>query len=169
MDLNYVENRYANKMPDFSFGAYLDNSFQSGMESALVDQIYGGQHLNKWYNEATSSRILKIAERGAENHPDFFYSYRDVYLHDDRILWQPFDRDEFQTSFDETVEALNRSIDENPTLPYYFYFVESDAVYDFNNIITGPISLEAKYTKDTYQISFTFFIYIIFNLMMLML
>ena len=30
----------------------------------------------------------------------------------------------------------------------------NDAVYDFNNIITGPISLEAKYTKDTYQISY---------------
>ena len=30
----------------------------------------------------------------------------------------------------------------------------NDAVYDFNSIITGPISLEAKYTKDTYQISY---------------
>lgn len=150
MDLNYVENRYANKMPDFSFGAYLDNSFQSGMESALIDQIYGAQHLNKWYNEAISSRILTIAERGAKNHPDYFYSYRDVYLHDDRILWRPFDRDEFQISFDETVEALNRSIDENPTLPYYFYFVESDAVYDFKTGERIPVrenACEALHTE----------------------
>lgn len=139
MDLNYVENRYANKMPDFSFETYLDNSFQNEMEGALADQIYGAQYLKKWYNEATSSRILKIAEKEAEKHPNYFYCYRDVYLHDGRILWQPFDQDEFQITFDQTIKALNCSIDRNPTLPYYFYFVESDAVFDFKNNERIPV------------------------------
>ena len=153
-DINYIENRSADKMPDFSFTAYLDSSFQNGIENALADQIYGAQYLKKWYNEATSSRVLQTVEREAVKHPDYFYCYRDVYLHDNRILWQPFDRDAFQITFDQTIEALNRSIAENPSLPYYFYFVESDAVVDFKTGERIPVreeACEALHVEDAHK------------------
>ena len=131
MDINYNENRYAEKMPCFSVNTYLEGSFQNGVESAMADQLYAAQQMKRWYNDITSSRILQMVEWEAVKHPDYFYSYRGVYLYDDRILWQPFDQDAFQITYNQTVEALNRSIENNPDLPYYFYFVESDAVLDF--------------------------------------
>lgn len=139
MDINYNENRYAEKMPHFSVNTYLEGSFQNGVESAMADQLYAAQQMKRWYNDVTSSRILQMVEREAIKHPDYFYSYRGVYLYDDRILWQPFDQDAFQITYDQTVEALNRSIENNPELPYYFYFVESDAVLDFKTSKRIPV------------------------------
>ena len=71
MDLNYVENRYANKMPDFSFGAYeaqylkdfmLSHKSQNG-QTLVVDchgwlsQLIGDTDMmNYYYSEFPSSR-----------------------------------------------------------------------------------------------------------------
>ena len=131
MDINYNENRYAEKMPRFSVNSYLDGSFQDGVEGAMADQLYAAQQMKRWYNDITSSRILQMVKREAVKHPDYFYRYRGVYLYDDRILWQPFDQDAFQITYDQTIKALNSAIEKSPDLPFYFYFVESDAVLDF--------------------------------------
>ena len=142
-DINYYENRYAAVMPVFSPEGYLDGSFQDAVEDAVSDQIFGAQRMKKWYNDLSSSRLLRMLERETASHPDYFYRYNGVYLHDGRLLWEPFDRAAFQITFDKTVEALNRSIDANPELPYYFFFVESDAVVDFRTGVRIPVREDA--------------------------
>ena len=142
-DINYYENRYAAVMPPFSVERYLEGSFQDEVENAVSDQILGAQRMKKWYNDLSSSRLLRMLDHESEKHPDYFYSYHGVYLHDGRLLWQPFDREAFQITFDQTIEALNRSIEANPWLPYYFFFVESDAVVDFKTGTRIPVREEA--------------------------
>ena len=142
-DINYYENRYANRMPALSAEGYLGGSFQDGVEAALSDQIFGAQRMKKWYNDFSSARLLRMLDRESAEHPDYFYRYNGVYLHDGRLLWQPFDREAFQITFDQTVEALNRSIAANPDLPFYFFFVESDAVLDFKTGVRIPVREEA--------------------------
>lgn len=39
IDVNYAENRTANKLPVFSFSVFLDKSFQDQYEAAIADQL----------------------------------------------------------------------------------------------------------------------------------
>ena len=130
-EINYFENRPAERLAPLTAAGFLDGSFQDSLEAALSDQVPGALRLKSAYNELNSSLLLSVLRRETPGHPELFYRINDVYIHADRALWEPFDPEPLMPQIQATAEGFNRAMAENPELDFYFYFVESDAVLDF--------------------------------------
>ena len=57
-DVNYYENRTANRMPALSLTAWLRGEYQDALEDALSDQVPGAERLNRTYHQ-TTNRYLR--------------------------------------------------------------------------------------------------------------
>lgn len=138
-DINYLENRPAYQFPSFTLQGYLDSAFQNDMENALSDQIFGAQWMKKQFNFLNSSIVLSLLKPALVAHPELFFQYQDVYIHDGYILWQPFDLEPLKPAFVSTADSFNSIIRKNPDIGFYLYFVESDAVIDFQSGKRNPV------------------------------
>ncbi|MBR5094908.1 MAG: hypothetical protein IK095_07425 [Oscillospiraceae bacterium] len=129
METNYYENRPAARLAGLSLRGFLDGSFQDSLEDALADQVPGALRLKKTYNDASSALLLRVLRRESAAHPELFYRYNGVYIRGDRAFWDPFDPEPLMGAIQATAEGFNRAM-AGSELPFYFYFVESDAVLD---------------------------------------
>ena len=57
-EVNTYENRYAAQVPAFTLSGWADQSYQDGVESALMDQVPGASTMKSLYNRCTT-RYLK--------------------------------------------------------------------------------------------------------------
>ena len=130
-EINYYENRPAERLEPLTAAGFLDGSFQDSMELALADQVPGALRLKAAYNDLNSSLLLAALRWQTPRHPELFYRTNGVYIHGDRVLWDPFDPEPLMPQIEATAAGFNRAMAENPELDFYFYFVESDAVLDF--------------------------------------
>ncbi len=62
-DLNEYENRYAEKLPRFTFASYGDGTFQDGVEDAFADQLPFAERMKAAYNDAFSRFTAKLLPR----------------------------------------------------------------------------------------------------------
>ena len=53
-EINEYENRYAEKIDNFSLKGYIDTSFQDSVELALSDRVNFAESMKKTYNEINS-------------------------------------------------------------------------------------------------------------------
>ena len=138
-DINYYENRGANKISALTLLSYLSGNFQDSMEDALSDQIPAAQELKKEYNTLNSKYIVNILLKEIDAHPETFFEYNDMYFYKGYILWVPFDLDSCRTEFGETAESFNLAMKNNPDVPFYIYYGESDAIIDFSKNEKTPV------------------------------
>ncbi len=130
-EINYYENRPAAQPAPLSARGFWDGSFQDALETALADQVPGALRLKKAYNDGNSALLLTALRWQNARHPELFYRINGIYIQGDRALWEPFDPEPLMPEVEATAEGFRRAMADNPGLPFYFYFVESDAVMDF--------------------------------------
>ncbi len=130
-EINYYENRPAERLAPLTAAGFLDGSFQDSMELALADQVRGALRLKASYNDMNSSLLLAALHWQMPKHPELFYRINGVYIHGDRVLWDPFDPEPLMPQIRATADGFNRVMAENPGLDFYLFFVETDAVLDF--------------------------------------
>ena len=138
-DINYYENRPARKIGKLDLQSYLTSDFQDSLEESLADQIPLAQSLKKTYNSINSKLLVASLMKQSEKHPEEYYQYNDVMIHDGYILWKPFDLDECRNEFEKTAESFNRAARNNPDTEFSLYYIESDSIFNFQTNEKMPV------------------------------
>lgn len=138
-DINYYENRPAKKIGKPDVQSYITSEFQNSLEESLSDQIPLAQSLKKMYNSVNSKLLVASLMKQSEKHPEEYYKYNDVMIHDGYILWKPFDLEECRSEFEKTAASFNRAAENNPDTDFSLYYIESDSIYDFQSNEKMPV------------------------------
>lgn len=129
-DISQYEQRTLNKLPVPKVSEYLDGSFQSGIDTALGDQISFSTYYKKIYNEATSaadSLFLPI-RHGIE---DRYVSYRGSYMYNGQLVARMEALDEDKDYLLSTARAISDKKAALPDTEFYFFYINNDSEIDF--------------------------------------
>lgn len=129
-EINYYENRYANKVPEFGYGAFLDGTYQGGVEDALSDQVQLALTAKKTYND-TCAKLSKAAIDLLENYTDQYIIYKNKVFYKGKILYRTQTMDKIRSGFDAKIKDLNSAFEKYPQLDFYMYYIEKDTDIDF--------------------------------------
>ena len=61
-DISAYENRPANKVQPFSLAEYLDNTYQDGLEDALMDQMPLSETLKRFFHNTSTTLLARLME-----------------------------------------------------------------------------------------------------------
>lgn len=128
-EMNEYENRYANKLAELSLDSYMDESFQNAMEDALADQIHLSTTAKKWYNTYganCANTFINAIGRSA----DHYVHYQDKIVLGDYVLNNLYDLSEMKGNLDKRLNNLNETIEKNPGLEFYVYYIEKETDVD---------------------------------------
>lgn len=129
-DINLYENRYAAHAAPLSSAAWVDGSFQSGMESALADQIPGAQRLKKCYHLAFSLYNRFFAETLTKVMPDRYLNMGGMRLFNGYLCYAPFSPDAVAEPLARRRENYNAVFAAHPDTDFYLYYVEKETDLD---------------------------------------
>lgn len=142
IDVNYAENRTANKLPVFSFSVFLDKSFQDQYEAAIADQLPLSSKMKK--AEKTLELITKLnyfEMNDAQFHKiDSGLLYKDNYL-----IYTPRDFGSIKEKLDQKIMNLNETVDRLSNVSFNLYYIEKDTDMNFE---TGDRLQVYEYMKD---------------------
>lgn len=145
-DVNYLENRPANKTAAFSAAAYLDASFQDSVENALSDQVLLAQHMKKLYNQADSLLLRKMLGPVLRTYRDRYIPYHGEWIfREEYLLYTPGRLWPGNTSYDANLDSYNAGFAANPGVDFYLYYLETDLDVD---LVTGEKSGIYEYIRD---------------------
>lgn len=129
-EINYYENRYANKPEPLTADSYADGSFQDGMESALADQVQLAQHAKKFYNCARAYSEMPLISLLENSTHDYVYS-DGMAFYGGKIVYTQSGLDWRKAGLEAKAENLNAAIAAHPELEFYAYYIEKDTDIDF--------------------------------------
>ena len=129
-EINYYENRYANKVPEFGYSAFLDGTYQDGVEDALSDQVQLALTAKKAYNDSCA-KLSKAVIDLLVSHSDQYIIYKNVIFYKDKILYNTQSMEKIQSAFDAKIKDLNSAFEKYPQLDFYMYYIEKDTDIDF--------------------------------------
>lgn len=145
-NINYLENRPANKAAAFSAAAYLDGSFQDSVENALSDQAPFAQHMKKLYNQADSLLLRKMLQPVLMAYRDRYIPYHGEWIfQEEYLLYTPGRLWPGNTSYDANLNSYNAGFAANPDVDFYLYYLETDLDVD---LVTGEKSGIYEYICD---------------------
>ncbi len=159
-DINYYENRYAEKIISPSLSTIGDQSFQNSIENALSDQIPKSQTLKKGYNILTTAYMNAVVSPMLEQNADKYIDYMglkifggDQFVYDYRYL------DVVQPALDNKAVNYNEIFINYPDTEFYVYYIEKDTDINFetnakvgaSEYILGELKLPEK-NKGTFKI-----------------
>jgi len=133
-DINYYENRYANKLPPFFPSAFVSGSYQDGFEDALNDQIPLAQQIKKGYNLLTSEylkRMLIPLLRVSDQYVAFKGGVA-IYGGNHLVVY-PKPLSSKKSELDLTAQSHNALFASFPEVEFYAYYIERDADINFEN------------------------------------
>ena len=130
-EMNYYENRYAERIPPFSLSAWLDGSFQDGTEAGLDDQVPGAHKLKKLYHSTFSLYQKLLALPLAERLPGRYVNLGEMRRFGQHLCYYAADRSVDQAQFDRKIENYNAVFAAEPDTEFYLYYVEKDTDFDF--------------------------------------
>ena len=125
-EYNYYENRYADRVAPLTASAYLDGSFQDGMERGLNDQIPGAQKMKKLYHLSFSLYQKLIAEPLAKRLPDRYVNMGGLRSINGWLCYYPrwLYLEEGQAA--KKAENYNAIFAAHPETEFYLYNIETD-------------------------------------------
>lgn len=129
-EINYYENRYANKLSPLTGAAYADGSFQDAMESALSDQVQFSRLAKKCYNYALASSAVPFVILLENSTHDYVYS-NGIAFYEGKIVYTQTGLDWRKDALDAKAENLNAAIAAHPELEFYAYYIEKDTDINF--------------------------------------
>lgn len=134
-DINYYENRTANKAPELTLATFRTSTFQNGMEDALNDQIPLAQFMKSRYNQADATLLSSLLWGNLEHFPRQYIKFKSVLLFHDGgevyATYPPKVLDDLTERLDEKAANYNACISAHPELEFYLYFIEKDTDINF--------------------------------------
>lgn len=132
-DINYYENRYAEKLKRISVGSILDGSFQDSADAAFGDQIPAAQLIKKAYNLGCSELMKELVLPIAEKHPDRYFRMDGcrIFGGTNIVYWARWPEGETREALDGRAQMYNTIIAEHPDMDFYIYYIEKDTDVDF--------------------------------------
>jgi len=130
-EMNTYENRYAEQIPALTAASYLDGSFQSGLETALADQLPKASALKKLYHLGTRGyvyeRIAPLSEAG-----DSYFEYFGLNLtRGDRLVYSPRTLASILPQLQTRTGQLNAAAARHPDVDFFLYYIEKDTDLNF--------------------------------------
>lgn len=131
-EINYYENRYANKLTSLSPASYWVGSFQDNAEAALNDQVPFAQYCKKLYHLFTTKYTdLALAPILAKNQ-NRYVDYLDLQLFGgDYIVYSPYSISTCQAALDAKIANYTAYMQTHPDVDFYLYYVEKDTDVNF--------------------------------------
>lgn len=135
-NINYYENRYANKLPAFSMHAYLDGTYQKGVDDALMDQVPYAQKLKAKYNYCTRKYVVaslrQIISRNADYIKNHYFNLFGVTLFGgDHLSYWPRDPDAIRNPLAAKAANINKMSAGHPELDFFTYYIEKETDMNF--------------------------------------
>lgn len=135
-DINYYENRSANKAPRLTVHNFCSSVFQDGMEDALNDQILFAQSMKWRYNQADTALLSSVLWHNLERFSGQYITFKEVLLfHTDGevyVTYYPKVLGEVTSRLDEKATNYNACVAAHPELDFYLYFIEKDTDITFS-------------------------------------
>lgn len=147
-EINFYENRPANRLHRPTLGTFLDTTFQDSVEDGLSDQILMAQTFKKAYNDGSSQLLLDRISGFLESHPQRYIYVRGMYFFGgDHLVYGPWALEDADHAgrMAQKAEGLNRLMDAHPDLDFYAYYVEKDTDINF---MTGVKAEGYEYLRD---------------------
>lgn len=130
-DVNAYENRYAVKLPAPTLSGWLDGSFQSGVDSALADQVTLAQACKKAYHLTSSNYLRLVSGPVLSRCQDRYVNFAGA------LMFNGFTTYYTRTLSTMTEDLEGRAAHYNdyfaawPGLDFYVYFIEKDTDINF--------------------------------------
>lgn len=131
-DINYLENRSANKVEKLTLENYLDGDFQKKFGDALNDQVPLQGRMKKMYNylNAAYEKII-ISEAIGKNTEQRYISIKDSLLFGNNLVYYPRDLETMKPDLDKKIENIEAKVKEDQDINFYVYYIEKDTDINF--------------------------------------
>lgn len=136
-DINYYENRSAEKIGSLSIKNFFCGQFQDSMELAFSDQILGSITMKKSYNLVKNNiveRFYSFSEKNMlkENYiaiSDTLYRIGGA----DNLVYKIYNKDAIMENIENKINNINNAIDRHPELKFLIFYIERDRDIDFES------------------------------------
>ncbi len=134
-DINYYENRYANKLPEISLSGFLDRSLQEGVDDALMDQIPLAQSGKKLFN-GLSARVKAVLTGAAMKviPANEYINLGNILVYGGvHYVYSPLSYEVSADNFERRIDNINRLIDGLPDTRFSVYYIEKETDLDLRS------------------------------------
>ena len=154
-DINYLENRSANKVGTFTLEKYLDGVYQKEFSNALNDQVPLQGRMKKTYNYLNSFYEKVMVSKTFGDESGRYISFKDGLLFEDSIVYEPSDLEVIKQNLDNKVQNIDTKVKEHPNVDFYVYYIEKETDIDFetNNKIGAFEYLSEKFQKQNIPVA----------------
>ena len=126
------ENRYANQIEEFTMSAYMDGSYQEGVESALADQALLSAAARRSYNYFSAKiRELLLSGLYETNVQRYVSLSKNINLFGGYLVYDMRSLEEIKSDLDRKIENINSFAVAHPEVPLYVYYIEKDTDINF--------------------------------------
>lgn len=129
-DINYYENRSANKAPRFTLYNFCSSAFQDDMEDALNDQIPFAQRMKSLYNQTDTALLSRMLWSNLERFPGQYIQFKNMMLFHTGgeifVTYPTVIMENITSRLDDKADFLNTRFANHPELDFYLYFIEKD-------------------------------------------
>lgn len=139
-EINYYENRYAEKIKPVSISAILDTSFQDNWEAALADQVLFSQTMKKAYNDFTNGYQYSLLQPLLKLNLNRYINFNSHLIFNGNICYGVRSFSKSQPLLDKRIENCNRIISSHPETDFYIYYIEKDTDINFETNEIVPFS-----------------------------
>lgn len=133
-DINYYENRGANKIKKFSISDFTTGKFQDSIELAFGDQIFLASTMKSKYNYLNN----KLISTFYSNFEDTIFKDKYIYLSGiykfgstNNLLYYPYITDETYKLVDDRIRNINEVAAKTKDVKYAVYYIEKDTDINF--------------------------------------
>ena len=154
-NINYLENRSANKVGTFTLEKYLDGVYQKEFSNALNDQVPLQGRMKKTYNYLNSFYEKVMVSKTFGDESGRYISFKDGLLFEDSIVYEPSDLEVIKQNLDNKVQNIDTKVKEHSNVDFYVYYIEKDTDIDFetNNKIGAFEYLSEKFQKQNIPVA----------------
>ncbi len=130
VEINELENRYAEKLMPFSFSAAMSGNFQDSTEKTLADQVHFAEKMKKLYNDTNSAFVKKMLTFfGGET--EKYIKLGDKNIYGDYLVFNPSSFDIVKDSLDKRIATYNSMFKKYSDKDFYIYYIEKDTDINF--------------------------------------
>ncbi len=128
-DISLVENRNLTKFSHFTYSSFLDGSYQTNLENAMIDQFVGSEWIKENSKKFQWNSILAIKKKICSN--NYYRLADDKYNYNcgDYMVFKPVkESEEIKKRIHNNMKYYHHL---NQKMDTYYYFVTTSCVYDF--------------------------------------
>lgn len=130
-DINYLENRTAEQVPNFSFNEFLKGNFQDKYEEALADQIPLALKMKETVRNISLKTKLLYYDWNATVYNNLG---NDIYLVKDALVYKKTELNELtKSALTKKINNINSAVSSNNNVNFYVYYIEGDYDVNFEN------------------------------------